>query len=610
MYNHNLELLEKNYYYLWKHITSDEFFCDEKASVVFAKNGEPAVCYHSDNGDVWLNSRYNPSKEASIFMEEHVKIDENSLACFFGLSNGMFAQEIRKNSKYNSRILIYEPSIDIFMAMMKSVDLAWLIEDPEILLIIEGISGDELNHFLFLNLENFNRYTNKYLFLPKYQALFPESADTFVTAIKEAIIQVQTRINTDTGFSGRMLRNELMNLRYLKGCRSATNMVGVYPEDMPAVLVAAGPSLKKNIHLLKQAKGKALIAVVDRSLQAVLEAGVTPDMMFAIDYLKDPALMDFENVGEIPFVVDPGVHFRILDTVKPKNLIFGGADDMLYADLFLSEGEEMWRLDSGGSVATMAIASLIAWGFKKIILLGQDLAMTGNVEHFGETQGEFDEKKPTMSYVEGIEEEKVLTRADFLSYIRWIERIAYSFKEVKIIDATEGGARKKNTVVMTFQEVLDDEMGKEFDVKRYLDDVPRLFTERVDEKLQSCLDSLQSNMKNMKKRLKEGISSCRNGIRQLESKAPQYQELKKLSDSIGKLDEYLLDQKEFTLLNKLTAKEGYDFSEDIFKEAEDDKSEAARMFKKSLTYYEAVMGKIPVLSKMIEEALEHLEQEL
>ena len=43
--------------------------------------------------------------------------------------------------------------------------------------------------------------------------------------------------------------------------------------DVPAIIVAAGPSLNKNVQELKQAKGKALILVVDAALRAVVNTG-------------------------------------------------------------------------------------------------------------------------------------------------------------------------------------------------------------------------------------------------------------------------------------------------------------------------------------------------
>lgn len=53
--------------------------------------------------------------------------------------------------------------------------------------------------------------------------------------------------------------------------------------DVPAIIVAAGPSLNKNVQELKRAKGKALILVVDAALRAVVNAGITPDLGITID---------------------------------------------------------------------------------------------------------------------------------------------------------------------------------------------------------------------------------------------------------------------------------------------------------------------------------------
>ena len=66
------------------------------------------------------------------------------------------------------------------------------------------------------------------------------------------------------------------------GCRNIYQirqaLEGLNVEEIPAILVSAGPSLDKNISELKKAQGKAFIVVVDAALRTVLRAGVRPDL--------------------------------------------------------------------------------------------------------------------------------------------------------------------------------------------------------------------------------------------------------------------------------------------------------------------------------------------
>ena len=62
--------------------------------------------------------------------------------------------------------------------------------------------------------------------------------------------------------------------------------------------------------------------------------------------------------------------------------------------------KESVRLPTGGSVATSALALLHEMGFKTIILVGQDLAYPGGVEHtstaYGKGNDNVDTKRRTI----------------------------------------------------------------------------------------------------------------------------------------------------------------------------------------------------------------------
>ena len=78
----------------------------------------------------------------------------------------------------------------------------------------------------------------------------------------------------------------------------------VFPKDIPAIVVSAGPSLAKNKHLLKEAKGKAFIAVVDSAISTVMSMGVIPDMVFTLDYKKSKKHFTSEGLNKVPFVAE------------------------------------------------------------------------------------------------------------------------------------------------------------------------------------------------------------------------------------------------------------------------------------------------------------------
>jgi len=65
----------------------------------------------------------------------------------------------------------------------------------------------------------------------------------------------------------------------------------------PAVIVAAGPSLKKNAHLLKDVQGKALIISCDASLKYLLKEGIKPHLVTSLER-EHEVQQFFEGAGD------------------------------------------------------------------------------------------------------------------------------------------------------------------------------------------------------------------------------------------------------------------------------------------------------------------------
>ena len=82
---------------------------------------------------------------------------------------------------------------------------------------------------------------------------------------------------------------------------------------MPAIVVAAGPSLNKNIDELKRAKGKAFIIAVDTAIKPLLKKGIIPDMFAIVDGKKPIELVQNEEVKKIPLLTSISASHDVLE---------------------------------------------------------------------------------------------------------------------------------------------------------------------------------------------------------------------------------------------------------------------------------------------------------
>lgn len=605
VYENNLRCLSEKHSTIYDVIIKDEFKWDmEGALVCDAKNGESIVVFRQEGTDIYLNSKYNPTIEAEKYMAEVKDMQEKAILTLFGLANGSFAREALCITNEEVDIIIYEPCVDIFMQVIHSIDISDLLSDDRIMLVVEGINSQYYDVVLGDNLCSYNKNSSKHIALPKYVNLFPDSYAVYSEKTQGAYDRLAMRTNTFLSVGKDICENNIMNLRYVPGCRSGEDYINHFPKDMPAIVVSAGPSLEKNIQLLKEAKGKALIMVVDTAISHVLSIGVEPDMVITVDFAKYLHYFEDERLKNVGFVVEPDSHYRILDKVKPNNVIFCGTDVALWTKLMRSQGSDLQFLDVGGSVATAAIATVIKWGFKKVILIGQDLAFSGGSKHIGEEVQEYDFSTGEYVYVKGIDGNKLVTYANFMPYLRWIEKIAYLNKDVEIIDATEGGAYKEHTTIMSFREAIDIYCTNSFGVKEIIDSVPRLFTKDGNDIIIDTLENMKNNLQRMRRIFLEAASASHRGGLMLSRADYNVKELKKINSMMQKADETLLDSQERELLMKIDSAADTELEEDMYEVEADDIKESIRMYEKCEKYYTALATGCVNVTTYIEQCLD------
>ena len=239
----------------------------------------------------------------------------------------------------------------------------------------------------------------------------------------------------------------------------------------PAILVSGGPSLKKNIHLLKGREKNAVIIAVDTAVPRLLGQGIVPHFIVALDYkhrnadplwgrwqeLRDASLIFADlSTPYIPkFFQGAGQYYVI-----GESLVSGWFNKML------GETRQFYR---ASTVAQLGIFAAHTMGCDPVAMIGQDMA-------YGEEIDKERIEKEEMVPVPGVHGETLYTTPEFLSMIEFLESYIADLSGT-FIDATEGGARIKGTEVSTLAEVLENYCAKPFDLP-VLDDQVKL-SERV-----------------------------------------------------------------------------------------------------------------------------------
>lgn len=311
-------------------------------------------------------------------------------------------------------------------------------------------------------------------------------------------------VNRDTmvTLSHRIPLNIIKNLHFIKDSNYSTEFVNDIPEDVPVIIVSAGPSLDKNIDELKRAEGKAFILATDTAVKYLLAHDIAFDAMVSIDARKSVKHFKDERCEDIPLFCVPEARNEIMEKNKGRKIWFEGI--YYVEDLYKKFNRTFPQYNTGGSVATAALMAGLSLGFKKIVLIGQDLAYGEGATHAGNVTKKILNEDKGTSMVEGIDGKPVRSRYDWIIYRDWFEKVIETKPEIEVIDATEGGALIHGSTVMTLAEVIDTYCKKEFHMRKIIEEKPCTFTGKEYEEVRKTICHLEKDFNNIKQKASEG----------------------------------------------------------------------------------------------------------
>lgn len=480
-------------------------------------DGSDILVIEKDDQQWYMQSRYNVGKAcADWLLQFENKIIDDTIVLVFGLGNGTYIERLMELNQ-KCTIIIYEPCANVFWHVFGDEKIAKILEDDRVFLTVEGISDGLFSAILetFINYANFSFVINAVL--PNYPQMF---ADKYKWALDRQLYEIKRVLlnrNTEVYFSEEMLGNVMKLSKDIMEQYSIVQLKEIVQKkglnNMPAVLIAAGPSLDKNIEKLKQIKDNVFIMAVDTALNTVLKHDIIPDMTISVDGHKPLVLFEDERIKNIPISVSPVSNAKVIEMSRAKRFYELSRGEYL-SKLYHAIGKEVQGLPTGGSVSNNACSLLVLMGFQTIIFMGLDLAYPGGVKHTQkaynqEDKIDFNNKK----YVEilDINGNKAYTETNMQLYLKWFETYIQVKSHIRFVDATEGGALIHGAEVKNMDEVIKEiatadtynkaEIWK--GMKPYLD-----VSEQ--EKIKQLIREIPENLDIMEKWIKEGISIYEN----------------------------------------------------------------------------------------------------
>jgi len=448
----------------------DQLPFDARLNVIESRKGPPTASVNTDDGrTLFLHSKYDPQREAAELCKQ---LDVERAACVvlngFGLGHAVKA--IHEQLGSDTIIFVTESDLVTIKTAMEELDLARELATGHVRFITR-LDKDYLH-------DSLTPYSTQLM-------LGTVFAVPTVARDHHAVFHEQARqaILDYASFAKMSLTTLVRNAEVT--CRNIANNLPTYittpPPDllknacagMPSILVAAGPSLRKNIDQLAALRERAIIIAAQTTLRPLLERNISPHFVTTLDF-SDLSKHFFEGLRipeEVVLVAEPKASWAVIDAFRAA--VDGTPRVVMLDNKFARHclGERLAgraRIEPGATVMHLAFY-LAQWlGCDPIAFIGQDLSFRDHtyyapgVEMHKTWQPELGRfctlemkeweriarHRPILRQVQGIDGSTIYTDEQMHTYLQQFER-DFARAPQNVIDATEGGARKQGAEAMT-----------------------------------------------------------------------------------------------------------------------------------------------------------------
>ncbi|EAI4448260.1 motility associated factor glycosyltransferase family protein [Campylobacter lari] len=507
------------------------------------------ICYKNIK-NLYINPLKELQEKIELFNKEYLRYP---ILFFYGLGNGIFYKSLLAN-KEHKRVIVYEKDIELIFLVFNMIDFSKELLEGRFILIhtkeFNYAKADTLCSFLNLFLKTYNLHIHS-----KFYEDQKKEINLISTLNIQAIKNIALRRGNDPIDAMQGIEQFVLNLPKMLTHPSFSEFKKKRSnKSKNAILVATGPSLKKQFPLLKKYANKATIFCADSAYPILAKAGIKPDyvcMLERDDVVSKCFDNDFKEFDkDITFILASLVYkdsIKFLEKNKRKYILVSRSLPFAY-----SLGLHDFGYVSGGmSVAHLNYELALLLGHENIILIGQDLAYSDDGQthsegfiHSAYHEGEFEKNKDKYKIKAYGGKGYVHSSEIWILFKNIFENLISEQKNTKIYNATEGGASIEGTIEKPFKEIceefLKDEVKKPF---------PKLNPPKRKDSQELMLKAykqIKQNIKISQNFLKE----CKKLHKELNSKSKTHYTIKELNLKIDKLKEKL-ESKKYIFLREI-----------------------------------------------------------
>ncbi|MEB2806559.1 motility associated factor glycosyltransferase family protein [Campylobacter upsaliensis] len=500
----------------------------------------------------------NPLKELEekiTFINENKAL--NPILFFYGIGNGFLYKALLQN-KTHQKIIVFEKDLELLFLALNLSDFSEDLASRRLIITL----NKDMNPIKALQLFTSNVFALLYrsYFLELHCDYYEKQKKDILTINrlnKNAIIELSLKNGNDPGDALQGIDQFIQHLPQMLTHPSMDSLLAKRKDKAEtAIIVATGPSLNKQLSLLKKYAKRASIFCLDASYAILAKENIKPDYVLSLERVEATSKFFDNDFKEF----DKDILFILLTLTHPKtlNYIEKNHREYMLAPRMLPLSQELKLKEfgflNGWSVAHMAYSIAWALGHKNIILIGQDLAYAKDgTTHSKNYPRGLDTAKREISTLEQRELKayggngKVKSTKIWSIFKDFYEQLIYLSKNsCKTYNATEGGARIEGAIEKPFKELCETLLTK--DIKKPLPKPKALPRNKQNELMLQSYKKLKSFIKSSEnlgkecKRLSNQIKTITQGNTQKHSLESICQNIETFKNKIGQKRYYYLSE--------------------------------------------------------------------
>ncbi|ELR8630887.1 motility associated factor glycosyltransferase family protein [Campylobacter coli] len=491
----------------------------------------------------------NLEEEINFFYQSILeKTPRYPFVCIYGIGNALLIKNLAKHYKH---LFVFESEIELFILALSTLDLSEELCSGKIYLVDIKEERVDIQLLILFDMKDMFEYLSLYemfvnnSFYKQFQQDDWYKANTLCEKNIEVIVR---NLNSSLHIGFECYSHLLQNIPFMLESIPFQRILNERKNKFDnAIVVSAGPSLAKQLPLLKAYQDKAVIFCADGALSMLEKEGIVPDYVTNLDF-TDLAMKFFQNKENKTSLnmLSCATHPSLVHFLDNKSVIL--REDPLYQRFNLND---FGYIDTGTHVSHFSYTLALALGFKNIIMIGQDLAFDeeGNSHSKGFSYGEQFSGEKTVPTLKA---QAYAGKGEVLTHITWNDyriKLEYLFacndQKAKFYNATEGGARINFTEELSFKECCEKLLTKE----KPKFELPKSLTKnRSDKLLVKFKEKIQKDQDNAKRFLDDALALkqilenilSKDFILPLEFLEKVYQNIENFNHSLGE-DEFIQD---------------------------------------------------------------------